>query len=276
MALSALTKARRFNPASILPNIWTNSDREFQKAWTQMQKEGLEELFSWSADHRIAHLAKDCNRIVDQLDACHLNIDALLWTAALMVGMRWDSQGFDWTEANTFCWSYPLTDEFAVTVTGWLNRTMKHGVPVMEMKLMGLNACAVGQSVPTQVPPRSASHPDFRSFDGIHQRCEWAVHQIRNDYGEWPYGHFAITEGELNVIFKAEETDPPPASTLGDQILASAEAVGHDFDQGDYVFDERVVLGGQTYRVQGLANHAPGFAPVTQMAVMSMKAVRHQ
>ena len=271
---STLTQERGFNRESILPDIWSDPSvaSTLRKALKKARKRGIQELFSWHFDSRIGACWADFRRIRDQLRAQRLDFEAMLWMAALMVRLRWDNQGFDWSEANTFCWSSPLTNEFAVTVTGWLNRTMKHGVPVLEMKLMGLNACVMGQSVPTQVPRRSDAHPDFRSFEGIHQRCEWAVDQIKHDCSEWPYGHYAITENEA-VVLLAESTDEPPSIALGDQILASAEAAGHDFDQGDYAFDEHVEWGGQTYRVQGLANHAPGFAPVTQMAVKQVERV---
>ena len=266
--------ARSHNPESIL-SIWADPSlaTELPKAWQALQKHGLNEVFYWQIDPRLSALAQDCNLIVDQLDACHLSMDSITWLTAVRAAEELDAQGFDWTEADTFCISVPLSEDFAVTLTGWLNRTIRHGVPVLEMKLMGLNACVMGQSVPTQVPPRSAAHPDFRSFDGIHQRCEWAMHQIKHVCGEWPYGHYAISENEEAVVLLAESTDEPPSITLGDQILASAEKAGHDFEQGDYTFDERVVWGGQTYRVQGLANHAPGFAPVTQMAVKSVQLV---
>lgn len=272
---SPLTQKHSFNPVSILPDNWSDpSDAStLRKALKKSRKRGIQELFSWHFDSRIKDCWADFFRIRDQLHAQRLDFDSLLWMAALIVAERWDSQGFDWTEANTFCWSLPLSSEFAVTLTGWLNRTMKHGVPVLEMQLMGLNACAMTQRVPTQVPPRSPTHPDFRSFDGIHQRCEWALDQIQNGFGEWPYANYAITEGELGVVLRAEEIDEPPAIALGDQILASAKAAGHDFDQGDYAFDERMVWGGKTYRVQGLANHAPGFAPMTQMAVKSVQRI---
>lgn len=186
----------------------------------------------------------------------------------------------DWSDADTVSWSGEIMGRY-IAVTGWLNRTLVDDVPVTEFYVLGFNQCPLPAPapvrVPTQVPPFQKDL-DYRGPDGLRYRADFQLKNIRkkdirNGWNYWPFACHAITEGEELIEFTREFDAELPSFTLCDQLLASAFAAGHDFERGDYAFDEQVVWGGQTYRVQGLANHAPGFAPVTQMAVKQVERV---
>lgn len=176
----------------------------------------------------------------------------------------------DWSDADTVSWSGEIMGRY-IAVTGWLNRTLVDDVPVTEFYVLGFNQCPwpAPARVPTQVP----QDRDYRGPDGLCYRAGVLLKDIRNGWNAWPFPGYTITEGKELVEFAYQLDSELPSVTLGDQVMASAEADRHDFDQGDYAFDEHVVWDGQTYRVQGLANHAPGFTPVTQMAVKSVQRI---
>ena len=271
-----MRRPRTFNTESILPDTWTRPAEvdKLKAAWKKRRKFGRVELFAFELLPELDTLS-DSVVIWDHLKAHSIDLRDYLLVAAMQVAVRWDRMGSDWENADSFCHSSVFKDGVAVIVTGLLNRTEIEGVPVLEMKVLGLNQGRPVARVPTQVPPRTAQDIDFRSPEGIFQRCDWKLTLIRKGYDVWPYAHYGVNEGEdlLDVVRDLDDEDQLPSVTLGDQLLASAEKAGHDFDQGDYAFDEHVVWGGQTYRVQGLANHAPGFAPVTQMAVKQVERV---
>ncbi len=261
---------------SILPTFWTREGEvERIKALWATQAAGGPDLVCLEIhagalelpDHQVleAHFGDQFHQVLGQV-ALH------------MVDHTSRAASGDWSDADTVSWSGAILGRY-LTVTGWLNRILIEDVPVTEFYVLGFNQCPwpAPARVPTQVPPFQnwmKKDLDYRGPDGLRYRAESHLKDIRKGWNDWPFAGYAITEGEELVEFVWELDAPLPSVTLGDQLLTSAEAAGHDFAQGDYAFDEHVVWGGQTYRVQGLANHAPGFAPVTQMAVKQVERVR--
>lgn len=241
------TKASTYTNAPMLTELWADPEKVAAAAAWRLQNP--------KAELNVKRLLTD-------------GLEGVNEVSAPVMGTKWADGRTPFTQTITMTVG-------TVQVVGVINLCRVAGAPVREWVTFG------EMFVSADYVPDVECAIDWRSAEGLAMRAKVALSALSR--GRDPEGLYNMDDdysldldGAAFVLYGAtEDGEERPATALGDQILATAAAQGHDWETGRFTFSEvfERAYGKKRWRIEGTCDHTGGYVPVTSVVVASMTAL---